>query len=101
MNAKVEPLISPPPLQDASLDIWHTKYQLKTKTGQAVDQDIHATYERVARSLASVEEAGKLESVYLDFKWALENGAIPAGRIISNAGAGEHKPATSTINCTV
>jgi ribonucleoside-diphosphate reductase alpha chain len=28
-------------------------------------------------------------------------GAIPAGRIISNAGAQEHKPSTSTINCTV
>ena len=29
------------------------------------------------------------------------HGAIPAGRITSNAGALEHKPATSTINCTV
>jgi ribonucleoside-diphosphate reductase alpha chain len=28
-------------------------------------------------------------------------GAIPAGRITSNAGALEHKPSTSTINCTV
>ena len=35
------------------------------------------------------------------FVWALQNGAIPAGRITSNAGALEHKPATSTINCTV
>jgi ribonucleoside-diphosphate reductase alpha chain len=33
--------------------------------------------------------------------WALRHGAIPAGRITSNAGAREHKPATSTINCTV
>ena len=32
---------------------------------------------------------------------ALRRGAIPAGRITSNAGALEHKPATSTINCTV
>jgi ribonucleoside-diphosphate reductase alpha chain len=31
----------------------------------------------------------------------LRHGAIPAGRITSNAGALEHKPATSTINCTV
>jgi hypothetical protein len=31
----------------------------------------------------------------------LRKGAIPAGRITSNAGAWEHKPATSTINCTV
>ncbi|HEV8078148.1 MAG TPA: adenosylcobalamin-dependent ribonucleoside-diphosphate reductase, partial [Marinobacter sp.] len=36
-----------------------------------------------------------------DFAWALKHGAIPAGRIISNAGAQAHKPATSTINCTV
>ena len=35
------------------------------------------------------------------FLWALRKGTIPAGRIISNAGAQEHKPATSTINCTV
>jgi ribonucleoside-diphosphate reductase alpha chain len=31
----------------------------------------------------------------------MENGAIPAGRILSNAGAKDYKPATSTINCTV
>jgi ribonucleoside-diphosphate reductase alpha chain len=36
-----------------------------------------------------------------DRPWALRKGAIPAGRITSNAGAWEHKPATSTINCTV
>jgi ribonucleoside-diphosphate reductase alpha chain len=101
MNAKVEPLVSPLPMQDASQDIWHTKYQLKTKTGEAVDQDIDATYERVAQALSAVEEDSKRASVYQDFKWALENGVIPAGRIMSNAGAGEHKPATSTINCTV
>ncbi|HXH01040.1 MAG TPA: adenosylcobalamin-dependent ribonucleoside-diphosphate reductase, partial [Xanthomonadaceae bacterium] len=35
------------------------------------------------------------------FLWALRRGAIPAGRITSNAGALAHKPATSTINCTV
>ena len=36
-----------------------------------------------------------------NFIGALQNGAIPAGRITSNAGAEAHKPATSTINCTV
>lgn len=101
MNAKVEPLISPLKMQDASLDIWSTKYQLKTKSGEAVDQDISQTYARVAKALASVEAESKRAEVMEDFKWALENGVIPAGRIISNAGAGEHKPATSTINCTV
>ncbi|MEO0580519.1 MAG: ribonucleoside-diphosphate reductase, adenosylcobalamin-dependent, partial [Pseudomonadota bacterium] len=56
---------------------------------------------RVARALADVEHEAKREHWYERFLWALRNGAIPAGRIISNAGAQEHKPATSTINCTV
>jgi len=101
MNAKVELLVPPLPMQDASYDIWTTKYQLKTKNGEPVDGDINNTYERIARALASVEVENKRESVYQDFKWALDYGVIPAGRIMSNAGAGEHKPATSTINCTV
>ncbi len=101
MNAKVEPIVSPLPMQDASLDIWNTKYQLKTKGGVPVDKTIDDTYDRVAQALSSVEEESKRDAVYQDFKWALENGVIPAGRIMSNAGAGEHKPATSTINCTV
>ncbi len=88
-------------MQDASLDIWSTKYQLKTKDGHPVDQNIHETCERVARALSDVEHESKRDQVYKDFTWALENGAIPAGRIISNAGAAQHKPATSTINCTV
>ena len=89
-------------LQPASRDIWDKKYRLKTMTGEPVDKDIHATYVRVARALADVEEEPvKRDHWFERFLWALENGAIPAGRIISNAGAQEHKPATSTINCTV
>ena len=37
------------------------------------------------------------EALYERFLWALRKGAIPAGRIMSNAGALAHKPATSTI----
>ena len=59
------------------------------------------TYKRVARALADVEAPAIREHWYEKFLWALRHGAIPAGRIISNAGAQEHKPATSTINCTV
>lgn len=87
--------------QPTSIDIWQTKYQLKTKEGQPVDNDIDQTYDRVAKALAEVEDDDKQEEVYQDFLWALRHGAIPAGRIMSNAGALEHKPATSTINCTV
>ncbi|OGI37377.1 MAG: ribonucleoside-diphosphate reductase, adenosylcobalamin-dependent [Candidatus Muproteobacteria bacterium RBG_16_62_13] len=90
------------PLQPASYDIWDKKYRLKTKSGEPLDRDIQGTYERVARALAEVEATPELrEHWYEQFVWALQNGAIPAGRVTSNAGAQDHKPATSTINCTV
>lgn len=89
------------PLQSASLDIWDKKYRLKTKTGEPVDREIADTYIRVARALADVEMPEKRQTWFDRFLWALNNGAIPAGRVTSNAGAQEHKPATSTINCTV
>jgi len=90
------------PFQDASMDIWDTKYRLKTKDGVAIDGNIDETYQRVAKAIAEVEKGKtKQEQCYKDFLWALRQGVIPAGRITSNAGALEHKPATSTINCTV
>ncbi|MDX8408245.1 MAG: LAGLIDADG family homing endonuclease, partial [Mariprofundaceae bacterium] len=89
------------PFQEASLDIWDKKYRLKDKFGHNVDADIQATYDRVATALARVEDEDKREFWHNRFVWALANGAIPAGRIMSNAGAEAHKPATSTINCTV
>jgi ribonucleoside-diphosphate reductase alpha chain len=90
------------PMQPASWDIWDKKYRLKTKQGEAVDADIDATYQRVARALADAEPTAEKQKYWYDrFLWALRRGAIPAGRITSNAGALEHKPATSTINCTV
>jgi len=90
------------PFQEASLDIWDKKYRLKSKIGESIDTDIDDTYKRVALAIAEVEKTGELrEKWYQSFLWALRRGAIPAGRITSNAGAREHKPATSTINCTV
>ena len=90
------------PLQPASQDIWDKKYRLKTKAGQALDADIDGTYQRVARALADAEGSDDKRAYWYErFVWALRRGAIPAGRITSNAGAQEHKPATSTINCTV
>ncbi len=90
------------PLQPASQDIWETKYRLKAKDGTPVDDTIDSTYQRVARALADVEATPELrETWHNEFLWALRHGAIPAGRITSNAGAQQHKPATSTINCTV
>jgi ribonucleoside-diphosphate reductase alpha chain len=87
--------------QEASLDIWDKKYRLKDKENNPVDADINATYTRVAKALSDVEDESLREEWQARFVWALKHGAIPAGRIISNAGAQAYKPATSTINCTV
>jgi ribonucleoside-diphosphate reductase alpha chain len=89
------------PFQEASLDIWDKKYRLVSKSGQPIDQSMDDTYKRVARALADVESEPVREHWYERFLWAQRHGAIPAGRVTSNAGAQEHKPATSTINCTV
>ncbi|MFT5351472.1 MAG: ribonucleoside-diphosphate reductase alpha chain [Gammaproteobacteria bacterium] len=90
------------PFQEASLDIWDKKYRLKSRIGELIDVSIDDTFKRVARAIANVEQGNEnREKWYAEFLWALRRGAIPAGRITSNAGAEEHKPATSTINCTV
>jgi ribonucleoside-diphosphate reductase alpha chain len=99
---KIEPKdINSIPFQEASLDIWDKKYRLTAKDGRAIDRSMDDTYRRVARALADVEREELREEWNEKFLWALRRGAIPAGRVTSNAGALEHKPATSTINCTV
>ncbi|MDX2300919.1 MAG: adenosylcobalamin-dependent ribonucleoside-diphosphate reductase [Xanthomonadaceae bacterium] len=90
------------PMQPASYDIWDKKYRLTSKSGEPVDLTIDDTYKRVAKALAAAEPSADQRSYWYErFVWALRRGAIPAGRITSNAGALAHKPATSTINCTV
>lgn len=86
-------------MQDTSLEIWATKYALKGKDGVLLETSFDDTYKRVAKALARNElDPEKCEE---EFLWALRNGAVPAGRIMSNAGAEDSKPNTSTINCTV
>lgn len=89
-------------MQPASYDIWDKKYRLKSKQGESVDHTIDDSYKRVAKALSDAESTAEKQKYWYErFLWALRRGAIPAGRITSNAGAQEHKPATSTINCTV
>ncbi len=83
------------------MDIWDKKYRLKAKTGDVIDETMDDTYKRIAHALAEVEAPADRDHWHEEFVWALRRGAIPAGRIVSNAGAQAHKPATSTINCTV
>jgi ribonucleoside-diphosphate reductase alpha chain len=81
------------PLQPASHDIWDKKYRLKSKQGEPIDRNIDETYQRVAHALSEAESTpDKRKYWYERFLWALRRGAIPAGRITSNAGALEHKP---------
>jgi len=89
------------PFQDASVDIWDKKYRLKNPDGTNVDETMGDTRKRVALALSNVEDESKRKVWHDKFLWALENGAIPAGRITSNAGAENQKSAVSTINCTV
>jgi ribonucleoside-diphosphate reductase alpha chain len=99
---KIEPKdIDAIAFQEASLDIWDKKYRLTAKDGTPIDKSMDETYKRVARALADVEREEVRDHWNERFLWALRRGAIPAGRVTSNAGALEHKPATSTINCTV
>ena len=87
------------PLQSTSFEIWQQKYQLKDSAQNPVDLSVEDSYSRTAKALAVNEP----DSEYWEerFYWALTNGATPAGRILSNAGAEAYKPATSLINCTV
>ncbi|MFT5756584.1 MAG: ribonucleoside-diphosphate reductase alpha chain [Alteromonadaceae bacterium] len=87
-------------LQAASFDIWDKKYCLKDKHGNAQEHSVEDTFKRVAQALADIEPNNQ-KHWQEKFYWAMESGAYPAGRIISNAGALKFKPATSTINCTV
>lgn len=99
---KLDPMdVNSIPFQEASLDIWDKKYRLTAKDGSPIDRSMDETYQRVARALADVECEEVREEWFEKFLWSLRKGTIPAGRITSNAGAQEHKPATSTINCTV
>lgn len=87
------------PLQETSFDIWKEKYRLVDDHKNPVDETVEDSYRRVAKALAKLEA----DPEYWEerFMYAQKNGATPAGRILSNAGAENYKPATSLINCTV
>ncbi|MGH8595832.1 MAG: adenosylcobalamin-dependent ribonucleoside-diphosphate reductase [Gammaproteobacteria bacterium] len=90
------------PLQPVAHAIWEQKYRLRDARGAPLEATITDTYQRIARALGEVETDAARRRIWTErFLWALEHGAVPAGRIVANVGAGAHKPATSTINCTV
>lgn len=87
------------PLQNISFETWQDKYQVKDEKQNPVDLTIDDMYKRVAWKLTEHEQNRNFW--YEQFLQVLRDGATGAGRIMSNAGAEEHKPAVSLINCTV
>lgn len=89
------------PRQKIANVVLDDKYLLKDGDTK-IDQDLAGQRLRVARNLASVERTQAAKKKWeKEFSWALANGAVPAGRIMSNAGASKYKPNVSLINCTV
>jgi len=87
-------------LQDISKEIALTKYSPKDRDGKPTETDVFTIFKRISKALSAIEP-NKQDEWERAFLWALNNGATPAGRIMSNAGLVDVKGSTSTINCTV
>ena len=85
--------------QAAALDIWARKYCWRDPRGVLLEATPLESLLRVARALAAAEATPEARRFWAGrFEWAVAQGAIPAGRIIANAG----KPgAGSLLSCAV
>lgn len=82
-----------------ALQIWDMKYRLKGPDGTPVDDNVEATWRRVAKACASVEDAGNWRRIEEQFLQAMSGYRfLPAGRIL--AGAGTERNVT-LFNCFV
>ena len=84
-------------LSSVSQQIWDMKYRLKGIDGKPVDKTVQDTWRRIARCLAANELSPSYwEQIFFqaldDFKF------LPAGRIISGAGASRN---VTLFNCFV
>lgn len=87
------------PLQPSSEVIWDSKHRLKDDFGNPIDITREDNLFRVSKALAQQENDPELwERKFYDITL---RGCIPAGRILSNAGANKYKPNTTLINCVV
>ncbi len=84
-------------LSPVSQQIWDMKYRLKNAAGQPVDKTVQDSWRRVARTLAEVEADPSLwEQRFFDAMDGFK--LLPAGRILSGAGAGRN---VTLFNCFV
>ena len=86
-------------LQPVSLQKWKEKYKLKDFRDNPIDKTVDDTANRVSKALAKKESSPAKWT--REFASAMRAGAIPAGRILANAGADTYKPKTSLINCVL
>ncbi|HET9643813.1 MAG TPA: ribonucleotide reductase N-terminal alpha domain-containing protein, partial [Burkholderiaceae bacterium] len=86
------PSIAALPPQPISQEVLREKY---AKGDERSAEDVRR---RVARALAEAEITGQREQRHAEFEQALEQGFVPAGRILSAAGCGLE---ATLINCFV
>lgn len=86
------------PLQESSEDIWGKKYALRDLNDKQIEMHPEESFHRVAVATAAVEKLANRKKWQKKFEDVLTR-AVPAGRILSNAGAEAYKPAVSLINC--
>ncbi len=82
-----------------ALQIWDMKYRLKAPDGTPVDDNVEASWRRVARALAAAEAAdarGLHEQRFFDAMSGYR--FLPAGRILAGAGADRN---VTLFNCFV
>ena len=82
-----------------ALQIWDMKYRLKGPDGTPVDDNVEATWRRVSKACASLEDARNRRRIEEQFLKAMSGYRfLPAGRIL--AGAGTERNVT-LFNCFV
>ena len=88
-----------PELSEISQQIWDMKYRLKQSDGTPADQDLDATWRRVADALAAPEPAAQRD-IWADRFFSAMSALkfLPAGRIIAGAGTDRN---VTLFNCFV
>ena len=82
-----------------ALQIWDMKYRLKAADGTPVDDNVEASWKRVARALASVEAEDERDHHERQFFKAMSGYRfLPAGRILAGAGTDRN---VTLFNCFV
>ena len=82
-----------------ALQIWDMKYRLKDSDGTPLDDTVEATWQRVAKACASMEDATNRRRLEEQFLAAMSGYRfLPAGRILAGAGTGRN---VTLFNCFV